>query len=120
MELPAFDPRGAYGLALGLAVSTTGPDAWRAGCLAHELLRKPVATDRFTFEGKARAVFLGENTTAAMDSLGVCPWLALGTSLEEWGQALAALTGERSRPAAWPVSANGPCFANASKAPVAA
>jgi len=94
MELPAFDPRGAYGLALGLAVSSTGPDAWRAGCLAHELLRKPVATDRFTFEGKARAVFLGENATAAMDSLGVCPWLALGTSLEEWGQALAALTGE--------------------------
>lgn len=93
MELPSFDPRGAYGLALALAVSATGPDAWRAGCLAYELLRKPVATDRFTFEGKARAVFLGENATAALDSLGVCPWLALGTSLEEWGQALAAVTG---------------------------
>jgi aldehyde:ferredoxin oxidoreductase len=96
LELPAFDPRGAYGLALALAVSTTGPDPWRAGCLAHELLRKPVATDRFSFAGKARAVFLGENTTAALESLGVCPNLALGTSLEEWGQALGAVTGRET------------------------
>ena len=93
LELPAFDPRGAYGLALAYAVATGGPDAWRAGCLGHELLRKPVATDRFTFEGKARAVFGGENTMAALASLGVCPWLALATGLEEWGQALAAVTG---------------------------
>ena len=96
LELPAFDPRGAYGLALGLAVSAVGPDPWRAGCLAHELLRKPVATDRFSFEGKARAVYLGENAVAALESLGVCPWLGLATSLEEWGQALAAVTGRET------------------------
>jgi aldehyde:ferredoxin oxidoreductase len=94
LELPAFDPRGAYGLALGCAVSAVGPDPWRAGCLAHEVLRKPVATDRFTFDGKARAVFLGENATAALDSLGACPWLTLGTGLEEWGQAISAATGQ--------------------------
>ena len=93
MELPAFDPRGAYGLALGLAVSSVGPEAWRAGCLAHEVLRKPVATDRFRFAGKARAVFLGENAGAVLESLGVCPWLALAAGLEEWGQALSAVTG---------------------------
>lgn len=93
LELPAFDPRGAYGLALAYAVGTGGPDAWRAGCLSHELLRKPVATDRCTFDGKARAVFGGENTLAALAGLGVCPWLALATGLEEWGQALAAVTG---------------------------
>lgn len=94
LELPAFDPRGAYGLALALAVSAVGPEAWRAGCLAHEVLRKPVATDRFSFAGKARAVFLGENAGAALESLGVCPWLALAAGLEEWGQALSAVTGE--------------------------
>jgi len=93
LELPAFDPRGAYGLALAYAVAAGGPDAWRAGCLAHELLRKPVATDRFTFDGKARAVFGGENAMAVLGSLGVCPWLALATTLEEWGQALTAVTG---------------------------
>lgn len=94
MELPAFDPRGAYGLALSLAVATSGPDPWAGGCLAHELLRKPVATDRFTFEGKARAVYLGENAVAAAACLGGCPFLSLAVSLEEWALAAAAVTGE--------------------------
>ncbi|MGE4539478.1 MAG: aldehyde ferredoxin oxidoreductase C-terminal domain-containing protein [Desulfovibrio sp.] len=94
VELPAFDPRGAYGLALSLAVGASGPDPWRAGCLAHELLRKPVATDRFTFEGKARAVFLGEAAVAAAACLAGCPWLGLAIGLEEWALALSAVTGE--------------------------
>jgi aldehyde:ferredoxin oxidoreductase len=94
LELPAFDPRGAYGLALSLAVAPSGPDPWQGGCLAHELLRKPVATDRFTFEGKARAVALGENAVAAAGCLGGCPFLSLAVGLEEWGLALAAATGE--------------------------
>lgn len=94
LELPAFDPRGAYGLALSLAVLPGGPDPWGAGCLAHEILRKPVATDRFTFEGKARAVFLGENIAAAVGCLGGCPWLTLAVGLEEWALALSAVTGE--------------------------
>ncbi|EHJ47825.1 Aldehyde ferredoxin oxidoreductase [Solidesulfovibrio carbinoliphilus subsp. oakridgensis] len=93
MELPAFDPRGAYGLALSLAVAPSGPDPWQGGCLAHELLRKPVATDRFTFEGKARAVVLGENAVAAAASLGGCALLSLAVGLEEWALALAAATG---------------------------
>lgn len=94
VALPAFDPRGAYGLALSLALGVCGPDPWRGGCLAHELLRKPVATDRFTFAGKARAVVLGENAQAAAQCLGGCPWLSLALSLEEWALALAAFSGE--------------------------
>lgn len=93
VPLPAFDPRGAYGLALSLAVGTGGPDPWRGGCLAHELLRKPVATDRFTFEGKARAVVLGENALAAAQSLGGCAYLSLAVTLEEWALALSAAAG---------------------------
>ncbi|WP_300156945.1 aldehyde ferredoxin oxidoreductase C-terminal domain-containing protein [Solidesulfovibrio sp.] len=94
VPLPAFDPRGACGLSLSLAVGTGGPDPWRGGCLAHELLRKPVATDRFTFEGKARAVALGENALAAAQSLGGCAFLSLAVTLEEWALALCAVTGE--------------------------
>ncbi|WP_428566199.1 MAG: aldehyde ferredoxin oxidoreductase C-terminal domain-containing protein [Solidesulfovibrio sp. DCME] len=93
VALPAFDPRGAYGLALSLAVGASGPDPWRGGCLAHELLRKPVATDRFTFEGKARAVVLGENALAGAQCLGACPYLSLAVTLEEWALALAAFSG---------------------------
>uniref|UniRef100_I2PZA5 Aldehyde:ferredoxin oxidoreductase n=1 Tax=Desulfovibrio sp. U5L TaxID=596152 RepID=I2PZA5_9BACT len=94
VELPAFDPRGASGLALSLAVAPSGPDPWQGGCVAHELLRKPVATDRFTFEGKARAVVLGENAVAAAASLGGCALLSLAVGLEEWALALAAVTGQ--------------------------
>jgi aldehyde:ferredoxin oxidoreductase/ribulose-5-phosphate 4-epimerase/fuculose-1-phosphate aldolase len=93
VALPAFDPRGAYGLALSLAVGPSGPQAWDGLCLAHELLRKPVATDRFSFAGKARAVCLGENAVAAAASLGGCPYMSLAVTLEEWGLALAAVTG---------------------------
>ncbi len=93
LELPGFDPRGAYGLALSLAVGPSGPDPWQAGCVAHELLRKPVATDRFTFEGKARAVVLGENAAASAACCGGCPLLSLAVGPEEWGLALTAVTG---------------------------
>lgn len=94
VALPAFDPRGACGLALSLAVGPSGPDPWGGLCLAHELLRKPVATDRFSFAGKARAVFLGENAVAAAAALGGCPYFTLAVGLEEWGLALAAAVGE--------------------------
>jgi aldehyde:ferredoxin oxidoreductase len=93
LELPAFDPRGAYGLALSLAVGISGPDPWGAGCLAHEILRKPVATDRFTWSGKARAVFFGENAVAAAACLGGCPQLSVAVTLEEWALAFSAATG---------------------------
>lgn len=92
--LPAFDPRGVYGLALSLAVGASGPDAWGGLCLGHELLRKPVATDRFSFAGKARAVYLGENAAAVAASLGGCPLYGLAVGLEEWALALSAARGE--------------------------
>ncbi|WP_287007316.1 aldehyde ferredoxin oxidoreductase C-terminal domain-containing protein, partial [Candidatus Aquicultor secundus] len=54
LELPAYDPRGAYGMALAYATSSRGGCHLRAYPIANEILRKPVATDRFSFSGKAR------------------------------------------------------------------
>lgn len=93
LELPAFDPRGAYGMALGCAVSTRGGCHQRAGALGHEILRKPVATDRFSFSGKARMVKIGEDTVAAAEALTVCGHLLLAASLEEYARAYSAVTG---------------------------
>lgn len=95
MELPAFDPRGAYGLALGYAVATRGGCHLRAFPISHEILRKPVATDRFSFAGKARMIKIAEDVIAAADSLGVCTFMLLAAGLEEYGAALAAVTGEQ-------------------------
>jgi aldehyde:ferredoxin oxidoreductase len=93
LDLPACDPRGAYGMALGYAVSTIGGCRVRANTLGHEILRKPVATDRFSFSGKARIVKLGEDAKAATDSLAVCGSIFLAASLEEYAKALQAATG---------------------------
>ena len=94
LELPAYDPRGAYGMALGYATSTRGGCHLRAYPISHEILRKPVATDRFSFSGKARIVKIAEDMNAAVDSLIACKFLFFAATLEEYARALAAVTGE--------------------------
>jgi len=93
LELPAYDPRGAYGMALGYAVSTRGGCHLRAYPIGNEILRKPVPTDRFTFSGKARIVKIAEDVNAIIDSLSACKFIFFGTTLEEYARAFTAVTG---------------------------
>ncbi len=93
LELPAYDPRGAYGMALAYCTSTRGGCEQQANTIAHEILRKPVPTDRFSFSGKARIVSISEDTIAAADSLAICRFALLATSLEEYAAVLSAVTG---------------------------
>ena len=93
LEMPAYDPRGVYGMALAYATSTRGACHLRAYPIAHEILRKPVATDRFTFSGKARIIKIAEDLNAVIDSIGGCKFAFLGASLEEYAKGLAAVTG---------------------------
>ncbi len=96
LELPAYDPRGAYGMALGYAVSTRGGCHLRAYPIGTEILRKPVPTDRFTFSGKARIVKIAEDANAIIDSLSACKFIFFGTTLEEFARAFTAVTGVES------------------------
>jgi aldehyde:ferredoxin oxidoreductase len=93
LEIPAYDPRGAYGLALAYATSNCGACHSRAFPIAHEILRKPVATDRFSFSGKARMVKNAEDSHATVDSLAACKFSLFGASLEEFAELLSATTG---------------------------
>ncbi len=93
MELPAYDPRGAYGMALSYALSTRGGCHLRAYPISHEIFRKPVATDRFSFSGKARIIKLSEDLNAIVDSLTACKFTFFATSLEEYALAYEAVTG---------------------------
>ncbi|HSL60453.1 MAG TPA: aldehyde ferredoxin oxidoreductase C-terminal domain-containing protein [Desulfotignum sp.] len=93
LELPAYDPRGAYGMALGYAVSTRGGCHLRAYPISHEILRKPVATDRFSFSGKARIIKIAEDLNAVVDSLIACKFIFFAAGLEEYSRALCAATG---------------------------
>jgi aldehyde:ferredoxin oxidoreductase len=93
LELPAYDPRGSYGLALAYATSTRGGCHLRAYPISQEILRKPVAVDRFSFDGKARMIKIAEDNNAIVDSLSICAFAFLGASIEEYAQMLAAATG---------------------------
>ncbi len=98
LELPAYDPRGAYGMALAYCTSNRGGCHLRAYPISHEILRKPVATDRFSFSGKARIIKIAEDTNAAVDSLVACKFSFFGATLEEFAELLAATTGEPYSP----------------------
>jgi len=93
LELPAYDPRGAYGMALAYCTSNRGGCHLRAYPISHEILRKPVATDRFDFAGKARMIKIAEDCNATIDSLVACKFSFFGASLEEYAELLAATTG---------------------------
>jgi aldehyde:ferredoxin oxidoreductase len=98
LELPAYDPRGAYGMALAYCTSNRGGCHLRAYPIAHEILRKPVATDRFSFSGKARIIKIAEDTNAAIDSLVACKFSFFGATLEEYAELLSATTGIEYNP----------------------
>jgi len=93
LDLPAYDPRGAYGMALAYATSTRGGCHLRAYPISHEILRKPVATDRFTFSGKARIIKIAEDLNAVIDSLTACRFIFFAATLEEYAKAVTAVTG---------------------------
>jgi len=93
LDLPAYDPRGAYGMALAYVTSTRGGCHLRAYPISHEVLRKPVATDRFSFSGKARIIKLAEDMNAVVDSLTACKFIFFAASLEEYSKVFRAVTG---------------------------
>ena len=93
LELPAYDPRGAYGMALSYATSNRGGCHLRAYPISHEILRKPVATNRFSFEGKARMIKIAEDINAVIDSLTACKFVFFAAGLEEYSRVLNAVTG---------------------------
>lgn len=93
LELPSYDPRGALGMALAYATSTRGGCHLRAYPISHEILRKPVATDRFSFSGKARIIKIAEDMNSIIDSLTACKFIFFGATLEEYAQILNAATG---------------------------
>ena len=92
-ELPAYDPRGAYGMALAYVTSTRGACHLRAYPVSHEILRRPVATDRFSFAGKARIIKIAEDLNSVIDSLTACKFMFFAASLEEYAKVYSAVTG---------------------------
>jgi aldehyde:ferredoxin oxidoreductase len=81
-------------MALAYATATRGGCHLRAYPISHEILRKPVATDRFHFEGKARIIKIAEDLNAVVDSLTACKFVFFAATLEEYADLYHAVTGE--------------------------
>jgi aldehyde:ferredoxin oxidoreductase len=99
LELPPYDPRASTALALAYATSPHGGSHLPAWPIASEILRKPVPTNRFSFDGKARIIAMFEDANAAVDSLVLCRFASAAAELEEMAALLAAVTGEGYEPA---------------------
>jgi aldehyde:ferredoxin oxidoreductase len=72
LELPAYDPRGFYGMSLSLSTSTRGGCHLKSYLVSTEALETPFEIDRFSEEGKPGLAILYQNLIATIDSMGVC------------------------------------------------
>ncbi|MCZ7382354.1 MAG: aldehyde ferredoxin oxidoreductase family protein [Candidatus Methanoperedens sp.] len=93
LELPGYDPRGVFGMALAYATSNRGGCHLRAYMIAPEVLGKPIKVEPKTFSGKAGLVQAFQNGTAALDSLVLCIFSSFAISEAEFAKMLSAATG---------------------------
>jgi aldehyde:ferredoxin oxidoreductase len=82
MEIPAYDPRGAFGHALNYAVSSRGACHLTGFLAALEILGAPKLIDRFSINGKSDLLFLKQNQSAVEDSLVVCKFSGYAIGFE--------------------------------------
>jgi len=93
MEIPAYDPRGAQGMALSYATSNRGGCHMRAYMIAPEILGHPVFLDRFSTAGKAELVALFQDISAVVDSAVLCRFLQFALGISTFTEMLRAVTG---------------------------
>jgi len=99
LELPAYDPRGAKGMALAYATSNRGGCHLRAYTIAPEILSNPEFVNPSAEVGKAGLVRRMQDAFAVYDSLVACKFHSLALfgsveyELDDIAKLLTALTG---------------------------
>ena len=95
LEIPAYDPRGVQGHALGYATSNRGGCHLRSYMIGPEIMGAPVLVDRDVTDGKAGLVILFQDLSAAMDSMVLCRFTSLAWAVDDYADILAACTGQK-------------------------
>jgi len=93
LELPAYDPRGAMGHALGYATSNRGGCHLTGYLAAMEIYAAPKKINRVTVGGKADLLALKQNQSAVEDSLVVCKFAGWGLGFDFQARFLTSITG---------------------------
>ena len=91
MEIPAYDPRGAFGHALNYAVSSRGACHLTGFLVALEVLGVPKKINRFSVRGKSDLLFLKQNQSAVEDSLVICKFVGYALGFEFQARFLSTL-----------------------------
>ncbi len=92
-ELPAYDPRGAYGHALEYATSNRGGCHVRGYMISPEILGLPEKLDPLKVEGKAQWTKTFQDLTAVIDSSGLCLFTSFALGADDYRDLLNAVTG---------------------------
>lgn len=95
LDLPAYDPRGAYGNALGYATSNRGGCHLPGYLIGAEVLGIPKLLDRFAVEGKASLLALNQNIFAFMDTMVLCRFAAFAVPTDYYARIVTAVTGTK-------------------------
>ena len=95
LELPAYDPRGAYGNALGYATSNRGGCHMQGYLVGAEVLGVPKLIDRFSVQGKAGLLSLYQNISAFMDTLIMCRFASLAIPHDYYARIASIVTGRK-------------------------
>jgi aldehyde:ferredoxin oxidoreductase len=93
LELPAYDPRGVIGHALGYATSNRGGCHLTGYLASLEIFAAPKKIDRFTTAGKPDLLVLKQNQKAIEDSLVICTFAGWALGLDYYARFLKAITG---------------------------
>jgi len=93
LELPAYDPRGVFGHALGYATSNRGGCHLTGYMASLEIFAAPKKIDRFTTAGKPDLLILKQNQKAIEDSLVICAFAGWALGLDYYARFLKAITG---------------------------
>ncbi len=84
MSLAPFDPRAIQGLGLHFATCNYGPHHLFGNTFIDELLNVHEKIDPWEVEGKPQLVKNYQDTTAVMDSLGLCSWPLMGLKFKNY------------------------------------
>lgn len=94
LELPAYDPRGAMGHALGYATSNRGGCHLTGYMAAMEIFAAPKKIPRFTLGGKPDLLALKQNQSAVEDSLVSCKFAGFAVGFDFMARFVTAITGK--------------------------
>ncbi len=90
---PAYDGRGAQGMALGYATANRGACHLRGYTISVEVFGIPKKMDPFVTAGKAEVSKLFQDVTAFVDSTGICLFTTFGIGVEDIHPMLEHATG---------------------------